>query len=244
MRKDKSTLKVAIVLAVVAIVALFSEEPNYAYSGEAEVLQGWIGALISGVANVAGGIASGIVANKQAAKAQAEQAKSEQMLKDWYDTKVNTNILDRADTLSMLKQYRDAMDEQNKKYQTNAIKGGASEEAKVAYAQAQNKGYADAISKIAAQGQAQKDQAEYAYMQEMRGINNDKANAHIQSGTAMSNVISQAVKGIGNALGSINWGGGKKAQADILPQVSAPTSTTKKINGGVTPISPNDFYFK
>jgi hypothetical protein len=197
-------------LAVVAIVALFSEEPNYAYSGEAEVLQGWIGALISGVANVAGGIASGIVANKQAAKAQAEQAKSEQMLKDWYDTTVNTNILDRADTMSMLNAYRETMAEQNKKYLNNAIKGGASEEAKVAYAQAQNKGYADAISKITAQGQQRKEQVVDAYMQGMRNIHDAKANQYLQSGQRMANVISQATNGISSAIGGMDWGGGLK----------------------------------
>lgn len=205
MKKDKSTLSVAIALAIVAIVALFSEEPTYAYEGEVVVLQSWIGTLISAF----GGIASAIAANKQAEKAQAEQAAKEKMLKDWYDSEINTNILDRADTLSMLKQYREAMDEQGKKYQTNAIKGGASEEAKIAYAQAQNKGYADAISKIAAQGQARKDQVTNAYMQGMLGIYDNKSNAYLQSGQQMSNAISGAANGLSSAVGSINWGGRK-----------------------------------
>lgn len=237
-------MSVAIALAIVAVVALCCEEPTYAYSGETEVLQGWIGALISGLASIGGGIASGIVANKQAAKAQAEQAKSEQMLKDWYESEMNTNILDRADTLSMLKQYRDTLDEQGKKYQTNAIKGGASEEAKIAYAQQANKGYADAISKIAAQGQLRKDQVTDAYMQGMRNIYDAKANQYLQSGQTMANLISQSANGIGSALGSISWG--NNSQGSLLSQAPTPTSTTKKIDGsgGVNPISPNDFYFK
>jgi hypothetical protein len=210
MRKDKSTWTVAIALAIVAIVALFSEEPTYAYEGEVVVLQGWIGALIGGLASIGGGIASGIVANEQAEKAQEEQAKKEKMLTDWYNSEMNTNILDRADTLSMLKQYRDTMDEQAKKYQTNAIKGGASEEAKVAYAQAQNKGYADAISKIAAQGQQRKDQVTDAYMQGMSGIYDSKANAYLQSGQQMANAISGAANGIGSAVSGIEWGKNKK----------------------------------
>lgn len=204
-------MSVAIALAIVAIVALFSEEPTYAYEGEVVVLQSvaWLLPLISGLVSVGGGIASGIAANKQAEKAQAEQDAKEKMLKDWYDSEINTNILDRADTLSMLKQYREAMDEQGKKYQTNAIKGGASEEAKIAYAQAQNKGYADAISKIAAQGQARKDQVTNAYMQGMLGIYDNKSNAYLQSGQQMSNAISGAANGLSSAVGSINWGGRK-----------------------------------
>lgn len=212
MRKDKSTWSVAIALAVVAIVALFSEEPTYAYDSEVVVLQslGWLMPLISGLFSLGGGIASGVMANNQAEKAQEEQAKKEKMLTDWYNSEMNTNILDRADTLSMLKQYRDTMDEQAKKYQTNAIKGGASEEAKVAYAQAQNKGYADAISKIAAQGQQRKDQVTDAYMQGMSGIYDSKANAYLQSGQQMANAISGAANGIGSAVSGIEWGKNKK----------------------------------
>ena len=138
MKKDKSTLMAVAVMAVTAIVALLCDEPSLA-QGEIPVLQGWIGAALGAITSIGSGIASAITANQQAKKAKAEADKSEALLQDWYDSQMNTNILDRADTLSMLKMYRDTMDEQNRKFQTNAIKGGASEEAKVAYAQKQNK---------------------------------------------------------------------------------------------------------
>lgn len=206
MKKDKSTLIAVIVLAITAVVGWCVDEPTYMHDGETVVLQGWIGSLISGIVSLGGGIASAFAANDQAKKADAERAKAEQTLKNWYDTNMNTSILDRADTLSMLKIYRDTMDEQARKYQTNAIKGGASEEAKVAYAQSQNKAYADAISKIAAQGQARKDQVADAYMKELMGIHADRANNYLLSGQQMANAISGAANGLGSALGGIEWG--------------------------------------
>lgn len=195
-------------MAVTAIVALLCDEPSLA-QGEIPVLQGWIGAALGAITSIGSGIASAITANQQAKKAKAEADKSEALLQDWYDSQMNTNILDRADTLSMLKMYRDTMDEQNRKFQTNAIKGGASEEAKIAYAQKQNKGYADAISRIAAQGQQRKDAVTDAYMQGMRGIHDNRANAFMQSGQTMANAISKIGSGLSSALGTAKWGQGK-----------------------------------
>lgn len=208
MKKDKSTMALVVVVAITTIVAFLGDEPSYA-QGDTPVLQGWIGAAIGAAASIASGIASAVTANKQAKRAQAEADKSEALLQDWYDSQMGTNILDRADTLSMLKMYRDTMDEENRKFQTNAIKGGASEEAKVAYAQKQNKGYADAISRIAAQGQLRKDQVTDAYMQGMRGIHDNRANAFMQSGQTMANAISKIGSGLTSALGSVKWGQGK-----------------------------------
>lgn len=212
-------MALVVVVAITTIVAFLGDEPSYA-QGDTPVLQGWIGAVIGAAASIASGIASAVAANKQAKRAQAEADKSKALLQNWYDSQMNTNILDRADTLSMLKMYRDTMDEQNRKFQTNAIKGGASEEVKIAYAQKQNKGYADAISRIAAQGQLRKDQVTDAYMQGMRGIHDNRANAFMQSGQTMANAISKAGSGLGSALGSVKWGQGK-AQKTVVDEPDA-----------------------
>ena len=195
-------------MAVTAIVALLCDEPSIP-QGDIPVLQGWIGAALGAITSIGSGVASAITANQQAKKAKAEADKSEALLQDWYDSQMNTNILDRADSLSMLKMYRDTMDEQNRKFQTNAIKGGATEEAKIAYTQKQNKGYADAISRIAAQGQQRKDAVTDAYMQGMRGIHDNRANAFMQSGQTMANALSKIGSGLTSALGSVKWGQGK-----------------------------------
>lgn len=201
-------MALVVVVAITTIVAFLSDEPSYA-QGDMPVLQGWIGAALGAITSLGSGVASAITANQQAKRAKAEADKSQALLQNWYDSQMGTNILDRADTLSMLKMYRDTMDEQNRKFQTNAIKGGASEEAKVAYAQKQNKGYADAISRIAAQGQQRKDQVADAYMQGMRGIHENRANTFMQSGQIMANTISKIGSGLTSALVSEKWGEGK-----------------------------------
>lgn len=201
---DKSTLSVLAIMAIAAVISIVCDTPQVEY--DIQPLQSWIGALVGAIGSIAGGIGSAMAANKQAKLAQQQQARAEAQLKSWYNSEMNTNILDRADTLSMLKRYRDAMEEQGEKYQTNAIKGGASEEAKIAYAQAANRGYADAISQIAAQGQQRKDRVSDVYMQGMMDIYNQKANAHLESGKQMGNSIMGAVGGLSNVLSSIEWG--------------------------------------
>lgn len=193
---DKNTIKVALVIAVVGVVSLFCEPSGLCENS----MQCFIGSLISGGLSVLGGGISALVGNAQAKKAQEKRDLAETNLKDWYSSQMNTNVLDRADSMSMLKAYRDIMEEQNKKYNTNAIKGGATEEAKVAYAQETNKGLADAISKISAQGQQRKDQVADAYMQGMMNIRNNEADAYLQSGQQMSNAISGAFNGLSSAL--------------------------------------------
>lgn len=206
MKVDKSTLSIVAILGITAIVGFIVDEPTIERTIEGvQVYESWIGALISGVTSIAGGIGSAIAANQQAKKAQAQQDLAQGQLQDWYNNIQNTNILDRADSQAMLKAYRDAQEEQARKYQTNAIKGGASEEAKVAYAQAANKGYADAISKIAASGQQRKDMAADAYMRGMMDIYNNRAGAYLESGKAMGNAISSAANSIGSAFGSVDW---------------------------------------
>jgi hypothetical protein len=199
MKMDKGTLGVLAIMATTAVVAIVSGDTPHFEGGN----QCFIGGLISGALSAIGGLTSGLVANAQAKKAKAEQDKAEGKLKDWYNAEIATDILDRADTMSMLNAYRETMAEQNRKYANNAIKGGASEEAQVAYAQAANKGYADAISKISAQGQQRKDQVTDAYMQGMMNIHNKRAEDYMNAGRQMSSAISGAFGGLSDALGGV-----------------------------------------
>lgn len=167
----------------------------------------WIGAAINagtkalgGITKMVGGAVGAAMANKQAKRANEELSKGQQYLDDWYNAAMATDILDRADSRSMLAAYREAMDENQRKYAQNAIKGGATEEAQVAYAQAANKGYADAISKISAQGQAIKDNVSQAYMQGKIGYHNALADNYMQAGKAMGQAVTQGFNAAGDAL--------------------------------------------
>lgn len=202
---DKSTISVVIVLALAAVVSFIGEPQGFAESSQA-----WVAPLIGGIISLGSSIAGAALGNK-AAKEQA-QAYDDAWAnyEDWYDGQMNTSILDRADTLSMLKRYRDWQEENAKKYQTNAIKGGASEEAKIAYAQEANKGYADAISRIAAMGQQYKDRLSQGFMQQKLGYMQKRADMAAAGTQAVASGIANAGGTLGSLIGGMDWGGKKK----------------------------------
>lgn len=208
MRKGKWITSELIVLAVSAVVALACESP---------ILEGEVGynvaqcdfgisAIISLAIAAASAAASAGVAGAQSKKAKKEQEKAQRELDNWYENEMAGNILDRADTRSMLAEYRNTMTEQNKKYLNNAIKGGASDEAKVAFNESMNKGYADAMSKILAQGQLRKDQVADSYRQGKMDASTRMSDIYMQTGQQMGNAISSAGSGLSSAVGGMDLG--------------------------------------
>ena len=195
---DKSTISVVIVFALAAVVSFIGEPQGFAESSQA-----WIGSLIGTLVSIGSSIAGAAMGNK-AAKQQA-QAYDDAWAnyEDWYEGQMNTNILDRADTLSMLKRYRDWQEENAKKYQTNAIKGGASEEAKIAYAQEANKGYADAISRIAAMGQQYKDRLSQNYATNRFNFQTKRADMAAAGTQAVASGIANAGGVMGDLIGGM-----------------------------------------
>jgi len=205
---DKSTISVVIVFALAAVVSFIGESSSLEGSVQAIA---WLAPVIGGLISLGNSIAGAAMGNK-ASKEQA-QAYDDAWAnyEDWYEGQMNTNILDRADTLSMLKRYRDWQEENAKKYQTNAIKGGASEEAKIAYAQEANKGYADAISRIAAMGQQYKDRLSQGFMQQKLGYQQKRADMAAAGTQAVASGIANAGGTLGSLIGGMNWGGGKSS---------------------------------
>ena len=204
-------------MGVVAIVSLFTDSPSEV--NDMPVMQAWIGPLIGGIISLGSSIAGAAMGNK-AAKEQAQAYDTAWgNYDDWYKGVMNTNILDRADSLSMLKAYRDWQDENARKYQTNAIKGGASEEAKVAYAQQANKGYADAISRIAAQGQRYKDQLSQQHAGMEFNYRTKRADMLGAGQQTVASGIANAGGVIGDLLGGMDWGGKTSSSTDYEPSM-------------------------
>ena len=82
--------------------------------------------------SVASSIAGGISANKKQRKADQILSDRERNLKEWYNSEMNMPYLDRADSRAMLKRIRDYNEDELKAMNTNAVKSGATDEAKVA----------------------------------------------------------------------------------------------------------------
>lgn len=203
-RIDKSTISVVIVFALTVVASFWGD--GVCFEGSTQAVA-WIAPLIGGLVSLGSSIAGAAMGNK-ASKQQAsayDQAWGE--YEDWYEGQMNASILDRADTLSMLKRYRDWQEENAKKYQTNAIKGGASEEAKIAYAQEANKGYADAISRIAAMGQQYKDRLSQGFMQQQLGYKQKRADFTAEGAQAVASGIANAGGTMGSLIGGMDWGG-------------------------------------
>jgi hypothetical protein len=210
MRKDKLTSGKVIILAVVTTIIALCDSP----SRDTLVRQCAVPLLpLIGLGlSLASAGASAGVAGAQAKKAKAEQDAAQRQLDDWYQNEMAGNILDRADTRSMLAEYRNSVKEQNEKYLNNAIKGGATDEAKVAFNESMNQGYANAISRIMAQGQARKDSVADSYMRGKMDYHNNLADMYMQTGKQMGDAISSAGNAMSTAisgadLGSIGKGG-------------------------------------
>ena len=106
--------------------------------------------------SVASSIAGGISANKKQRKADQILSDRERNLKEWYNSEMNMPYLDRADSRAMLKRIRDYNEDELKAMNTNAVKSGATDEAKVAAANKLNKNYSQTLAQIAGLGEQHK----------------------------------------------------------------------------------------
>ena len=116
-----------------------------------------IGAIIAAAISA---IASGVgthLANKKKAQAQEKyEAGINKEVAD-LDAEINSNYLDRADARNAIRQVTDATSESMRQLNTDAIRGGATDEAKVAMASKLNKNIANTVGTLAGIGEQHKD---------------------------------------------------------------------------------------
>lgn len=157
-----------------------------------------LGTIIgTGINLVANGIGSWL-ANKRMKQAQAEQDKYFNKVQGEIDTEIGTNYLDRADARNAIRKVTDSNTEALRQLNTQAIRGGATDEAKVAMASQLNKRTADVVGDLAAIGEQRKDalraekrqlQAQNAQIKYNRLADTSGIDAMLQSiGTAASNL--------------------------------------------------------
>lgn len=157
-----------------------------------------LGTIIgTGINLVANGIGSWL-ANKRMKQAQAEQDKYFDKVQGEIDAEIGTNYLDRADARNAIRKVTDSNTEALRQLNTQAIRGGATDEAKVAMASQLNKRTADVVGDLAAIGEQRKDairaekrqlQAQNAQIKYNRLADTSGIDAMLQSiGTAASNL--------------------------------------------------------
>ncbi len=185
--------------------------------------------IIALAASLASGIYGAVTGNKRRKEALAIQEEKKRKLDAWRDRELNADYIDRADSQAMLRKIREYNKDALAAYNNNAIKGGASEEARVAAAGQLNKNYASAISQIAGIGAQHKDRVQNMYMTAGANLDDLKIST-LMDNTGMQNMVN-GVNGAANAaLQLYGMGGTGGGTAGELPDINnLPGSTPKPL---------------
>jgi hypothetical protein len=180
-----------------------------------------LGTIIgSGINLVANGIGSWL-ANKRAKEAQRIQDEEYKRQREDLTSELNSNYLDRADSQNVIRKVTDANEEAMRQLNTQAIRGGATDEAKVAMASKMNKNIAGVVGNLAAMGEQRKD----VLRQERRQL--DANHAGIKSSRlADQSGINTLLTNIGSAAQAIGGAWSKGDTPKVDAGVSNNNSTT------------------
>lgn len=186
---------------------------GFAATDDPQVHVSFIGALIGGIASLGAGIFGSAAANKRRRQAERELEKQKKSLQEWRDAEMGTNYLDRADSRAAMRRVFENNKEAQKAANTDAIKSGMTDEAKVAQAAKLNENYADVVSQIAAAGAQHKDQVQQQYMGEKRNLDNLKIQNMMDTSGVDNMVqgITGAAAGLGTALAGVGGASSKPA---------------------------------
>lgn len=197
-----------------------------------------IGAGINVVANAIGNL----IGNRQKKRAQQQYLSEMEASNMKYNTdlqsEMGANYLDRADSRAAIKRVVDYNTEQAKRYDTNGIKRGVSDEAKVAMAGEQSKAVGDVVSQISAQGAQYKNQLREQLRNAQHAQEKEKAGIRYGLGsdtsylTNMLGAIGQSTGQIVNAYALSHPGAGS---AGNIPGINSPVNngpiTDQELNG-------------
>ena len=151
--------------------------------------------LIGSAIGAAGAIFGGLKASeamKNVANSINDQMKDNQA---WYDRRYNEDATQRADAQRLLQMTEESIKKRNRQAAGTAAVMGSSEESVAAAKAANGEAMADATSRIAAQGDARKDQMERQYMQTKQGLQAQQNDLEKQKAAQ----IAQAIQGVAGA---------------------------------------------
>lgn len=172
-------------------IDLTNGDPSFRYS--------FVSGIISAVGALGSGVYGSIAGNKRIRNAEAMMDAQKKDLRAWRDAELGSDYLDRADSRAAMRRVFEYNKEAQKASDTNAIKRGMTDEAKVAQAARLNRNYADTVSQIAAAGAQHKDRVQQQYMSEVRNLDDLK----IQNMMDMTGVNSM-VEGIAGATSKLD----------------------------------------
>jgi hypothetical protein len=182
-----------------------------------------LGALIGAGLNIAASAIGSAIANKRKREAEQKYQAGINEQIDELNDEINGNFLDRADARNALRKVTDANTETLRQLNTDAIRGGATDEAKVAMASKLNKQTADVVGDLAAIGEQRKD----ALRGQKRNLKLGLLQ-HQYAQDADTSGIDSIVQGVGaaaNAIGSA-WGTKNDTPTDTTAADTTSANTT------------------
>ena len=179
-----------------------------------KVYVSFVGALIGGIASAASGIFGAAAANRRRRQAERELEKQKKKLAEWRDAEMGTNYLDRADSRAALRRVFEHNKEAQKAANTNAVKSGMTDEAKVAQAAKLNENYADVVSQIAGAGARHKDRVQQKYMDETRNLDNLKIQ-NLMDTSGVDNMVQGITGAAAGLAGTLGGGTGAPASPGV-----------------------------
>lgn len=143
-----------------------------------------ISAIGTGLASIYGAIQG----NYNRKKAEELIEKQYQEAEDYRNREMAADYLQRADSQALLRQVKENNEDYLQGLENDAIRSGATSEAKVAAAQKANEAYADVAANLAAQGQQRKDAIDAQWQQQKMGRDQMKI-ANLTDTTAIQNMV-------------------------------------------------------
>lgn len=200
----------------------------------------WGAIIAAAISAIASGVGTHL-ANKKKAQAQEKYEKgiNEEVAK--IDSELNSNYLDRADARNAIRQVTNATEESMRQLNTDAIRSGATDEAKVAMASKLNKNLAGTIGTLAGIGEQHKD-----------NLRNQKRNlklgllGHSYNNDSDTSGITATLQGISNAASTIGAAAttGKTSAdttTDATPDATTPAAqVTSAISGAKKAVEAGD----
>lgn len=194
-----------------------------------------LGALIGAGINIAASTIGSAIANKRRREAEEAYRKGVEAEIAEIDKEIGANYLDGATARNTIRRVTDANTEALRQLNTDAIRGGATDEAKVAMASKLNKGTADVVGELSAMGEQRRD----ALKEQKRGLRRGllQHQYDINSDTSGMDTIVQSIGSAASTLGSA-WDGRQTLQdqmedfaKDMAITQPSPTTSGQKIYG-------------
>ena len=190
-----------------------------------------IGAGLSAVSSIAGGIA-----NRNARKRQEEMlAAQKDENKAWWDKKYNEDPTKRADTVRLLTQMQEQIKNRNKAARGRQAVMGGTDDSTTSVKEANNKVLADTTSQIVAGNESRKDQIENQYLNRKAQIEGQQMQDEANKAANVANVVSGVAGTASNIASALASGDSSKAKSVERPSVAAPDVSRIDAKVGAVP---------